>query len=115
MYRAAIIPALLVLALSVCLASSADAGRRHYGDGERGSARSLDEWRARQAQGQNNEQSQDRDQTRGGVRGQMARQAAPKIQTAGKIVIATATIAGARAMTSGAAPARSAAAIARGS
>lgn len=73
MYRAAIIPALLVLALSVCLASSADARRRHhgyYGDGERGSARSLDEWRARQAQGQNNEQSQDRDQTRGGDRGQ---------------------------------------------
>jgi hypothetical protein len=42
----------------------------------------------------------------------MARKAAPKIQTAGRIVIATGTIAGARAMTSGAAPARIAADIA---
>jgi hypothetical protein len=54
------------------VASNADARRRHHGyysDGERGSARSLDEWRARQLQGQNNEQSQDRDQARGDDRG----------------------------------------------
>jgi hypothetical protein len=42
----------------------------------------------------------------------MARKAAPKIQTAGRIAIATGTIAGARAMTSGAAPARIAAGLA---
>jgi LTXXQ motif family protein len=57
----------------VCAASSADAWRRHrgyYGDGERSSARTLDEWRARQAQGQNNEQGQNRDQARGDDRGQ---------------------------------------------
>jgi LTXXQ motif family protein len=61
---------LLAAVLVVCVTSSADARRRHhgsYGDGER--ARSLDEWRARQAQGQN-EQSQDRDQARGDDRGQ---------------------------------------------
>src|SRR5262245_19057747 len=55
---------LVAAVLVVCVASSADARRRHhsyYGDGERGSARSLDEWRARQSQGQN-EQGQDRDQ-----------------------------------------------------
>jgi hypothetical protein len=63
---------LLAAVLVVCVASSADARRRnqgYYGDGERGSARSLDEWRARQAQGQN-EQGQDRDQARGDDRGQ---------------------------------------------
>jgi hypothetical protein len=63
---------LLAAVLVVCVASNADARRRHHGyysDGERGSARSLDEWRARQLQGQNNEQSQDRDQARGDDRG----------------------------------------------
>jgi LTXXQ motif family protein len=63
---------LLAAVLVVCVASSADARRRHhgyYGDGERASARSLDEWRARQSQGQNNEQAQDRDQARGDDRG----------------------------------------------
>jgi hypothetical protein len=62
---------LLAAVLVVCVASSADARRRnhgYYGDGERGSARSLDEWRARQSQGQN-EQGQDRDQARGDDRG----------------------------------------------
>ena len=62
---------LLAAVLVVCVASSADARRRnhgYYGDGERASARSLDEWRARQAQGQN-EQGQDRDQARGDDRG----------------------------------------------
>ena len=91
---------LLEAVLVVGVTSSADAWRRHhgyYGDGERGSARSLDEWRARQAQGQNNEQDQNRDQARGDDR---------------RIVIATGTIAGTRAMTNGAAPARIAAAIA---
>src|SRR6266511_329015 len=46
---------LLAAVLVVCVASSADAWRRHHGsyaDGERSSARTLDEWRARQAQGQ---------------------------------------------------------------
>jgi LTXXQ motif family protein len=60
---------LLAAVLVVCVASSADARRRHhgyYGDGERASARSLDEWRARQSQG---EQGQDRDQARGDDRG----------------------------------------------
>jgi hypothetical protein len=64
---------LLAAVLVVCVTSSADAWRRHhgyYGDGERGSARTLDEWRARQAQGQNNEQAQTRDQARGDDRGQ---------------------------------------------
>src|SRR5436190_9778562 len=64
---------LLAAVLVVCAASSADAWRRHRGSydyGERGSARSLDEWRARQAQGQNNEQPQNRDQARGDDRGQ---------------------------------------------
>jgi hypothetical protein len=64
---------LLAAVLVVCVTSSADAWRRHrgsYGDGERGSARSLDEWRARQAQGQNNEQSPDQNQARGDDRGQ---------------------------------------------
>jgi LTXXQ motif family protein len=64
---------LLAAVLVVCVTSSADAWRRHhgyYGDGERGSARTLDEWRARQAQGQNNEQGQNRDQARGDDRGQ---------------------------------------------
>jgi LTXXQ motif family protein len=63
---------LLAAVLVVCVASSADARRRnqgYYGDGERGSARTLDEWRARQAQGQNNEQGQNRDQARGDDRG----------------------------------------------
>jgi LTXXQ motif family protein len=63
---------LLAAVLVVCVTSSADAWRRHhgsYGDGERGSARTLDEWRARQAQGQNNEQGQNRDQPRGDDRG----------------------------------------------
>jgi LTXXQ motif family protein len=62
---------LLAAVLVVCVTSSADAWRRHhgyYGDGERGSARTLDEWRARQSQGQN-EQGQDRDQARGDDRG----------------------------------------------
>jgi LTXXQ motif family protein len=62
---------LLAAVLVVCVASSADARRRnhgYYGDGERASARSLDEWRARQSQGQN-EQGQDRDQARGDDRG----------------------------------------------
>jgi LTXXQ motif family protein len=60
---------LLAAVLVVCVASSADARRRHhgyYGDGERGSARSLDEWRARQSQGQN---EQGQDQARGDDRG----------------------------------------------
>jgi LTXXQ motif family protein len=64
---------LLAAVLVVCVTSSADAWRRHhgyYGDGERGSARTLDEWRARQAQGQNNEQGQNRDRARGDDRGQ---------------------------------------------
>jgi hypothetical protein len=64
---------LFAAVLVVCVASSADARRRnhgYYGDGERGSARSLDEWRARQAQGQNNEQSRDQNQARGDDRGQ---------------------------------------------
>jgi hypothetical protein len=59
--------------LVVCVTSSADARRRHhgyYGDGERASARTLDEWRARQAQGQNNGQPPDRNQARGDDRGQ---------------------------------------------
>jgi LTXXQ motif family protein len=63
---------LLAAVLVVCAASSADAWRRHRGSydyGERGSARTLDEWRARQAQGQN-EQAQNRDQARGDDRGQ---------------------------------------------
>jgi LTXXQ motif family protein len=63
---------LLAAVLVVCVASSADARRRnqgYYGDGERASARTLDEWRARQAQGQNNEQGQNRDQARGDDRG----------------------------------------------
>jgi LTXXQ motif family protein len=62
---------LLAAVLVVCVASSADARRRHhgyYGYGERSSSRAtLDEWRARQAQGQNSEQS--RDETRGEARG----------------------------------------------
>jgi LTXXQ motif family protein len=60
---------LLAAVLVVCVASSADARRRHqgyYGDGDRASARSLDEWRARQSEGQN---EQDRDQARGDDRG----------------------------------------------
>jgi LTXXQ motif family protein len=64
---------LLAAVLVVCAASSADAWRRHRGSydyGERGSARTLDEWRARQAQGQNSEQPQNRDQARGDDRGQ---------------------------------------------
>jgi LTXXQ motif family protein len=60
---------LLAAVLVVCVASSADARRRHhgyYGYDERYSRSSLDEWRARQAQGQNNQQSpdQNRDQAR---------------------------------------------------
>jgi hypothetical protein len=64
---------LLAAVLVVCVTSSADARRRHhgyYGDGERASARTLDEWRARQAQGQNNGQPPDRNQARGDDRGQ---------------------------------------------
>src|SRR6266545_7275084 len=64
---------LLAAVLVVCVTSSADAWRRHHGyyaDGERSSARTLDEWRARQAQGQNNEQGQNGDQARGDDRGQ---------------------------------------------
>jgi LTXXQ motif family protein len=60
----------LLAAVLVCVTASADARRRHhgyYGDGS--SARSLDEWRARQSQGQNNEQPSDRDQARGDDRG----------------------------------------------
>jgi LTXXQ motif family protein len=60
---------LLAAVLVVCVTASADARRRHhgyYGDGER--ARSLDEWRARQSQGQT-EQPSDRDQARGDDRG----------------------------------------------
>jgi hypothetical protein len=72
MPRTGILPALVVLALSMCLASSADARRRHHGYyggyGERSSPRTtLDEWRARQAQGQTGEQS--RDDNRGQARG----------------------------------------------
>jgi hypothetical protein len=64
---------LLAAVLVVCVASSADARRRHhgsYGYGERYSTRTLDEWRARQGQGQNNEQSPDQNQARGDDRGQ---------------------------------------------
>jgi LTXXQ motif family protein len=66
---------LLAAVLVACVASSADARRRnhgYYGDGERSSSRTLDEWRARQSQGQNNEQSRDqnRDQARGDDRAQ---------------------------------------------
>src|SRR4029453_16281391 len=72
---------LLAAVLVVCVTSSADAGRRphgSYGDGERGSARTLDEWRARQAQGQNNEQGQNRDQARGDDRRQDGAQSRAK-------------------------------------
>jgi LTXXQ motif family protein len=61
---------LLAAVLVVCVASSADARRRHhgyYGYGERYSTRTLDEWRARHAQEQNKERS--RDETRGEPRG----------------------------------------------
>jgi hypothetical protein len=62
---------LFAAVLVVGLASSADARRRHhgyYGYGERSSgSTTLDEWRARQAQGQSGEQSRgdDRSQARG--------------------------------------------------
>jgi LTXXQ motif family protein len=74
MPRTRILPALLVLALSVCFASTVDARRRHhgyYGYGERGLARSLDEWRARPAQRQN-EQSHNRNQARTAERAETA-------------------------------------------
>jgi hypothetical protein len=62
---------LIAAVLVVGLASSADARRRHhgyYGYGERSSgSTTLDEWRARQTQGQSGEQSRgdDRTQSRG--------------------------------------------------
>jgi LTXXQ motif family protein len=63
--------------LVVCVASDAQARRRHHGygggyeSGERGSSRSsLDAWRrARDAQGQNQDQDQNQGQTRGQDRG----------------------------------------------
>jgi hypothetical protein len=67
---------LVAAVLVVCAASSADARRRHHGYyggyGERYSTRgTLDEWRARQAQGQNREPS--RDNPRGQARGDETR------------------------------------------
>ena len=64
-------PVLLATVLVVCVASSADARRRHHGYGgygERSSGKmTLDEWRARQAQGQSGEplRGDDRSQGRG--------------------------------------------------
>src|SRR5437763_12483027 len=66
---------LLAAVLVVGVASSADARRRHhgyYGDGERSSgSNTLDQWRARQAQGQSGAPSRgdDRGQARGNDRG----------------------------------------------
>jgi LTXXQ motif family protein len=59
---------LLAAVLVVCVASSADARRRHhgyYGYNERYSRSSLDEWRARQSQGQSNQQSPDQNRDQG--------------------------------------------------
>jgi hypothetical protein len=57
---------LLAAVLVVCVGFSADARRRHHGyyggEGEGSSSRStLDQWRARQQQGQNGEQARDQD------------------------------------------------------
>src|SRR5437763_6999230 len=66
---------LLAAVLVVGVASSADARRRHhgyYGDGERSSgSNTLDQWRARQAQGQSGAPSrgEDRNQARSSDRG----------------------------------------------
>jgi LTXXQ motif family protein len=66
---------LLAAVLVVGVATSADARRRHhgyYGDGERSSgSNTLDQWRARQAQGQSGSPSRgdDRTQSRGNDRG----------------------------------------------
>jgi hypothetical protein len=66
---------LLAAVLVVGVATSADARRRHhgyYGDGERSSgSNTLDQWRARQAQGQSGEPSRgdDRTQARSSDRG----------------------------------------------
>ena len=70
-----ILPALLVLAISVSFASSADARRRHhgyYGYGERGSARSVDEWVPSPRAAGQNEQSLDRDHARNTQRAEAA-------------------------------------------
>ena len=68
---------LIAAVLVVCAASSADARRRHYGYygyGERSSgSTTLDEWRARQAQGQSGEPSRGDDRASG--RGQDPRSA----------------------------------------
>ena len=60
---------LIAAVLVVGVASSADARRRHhgyYGSGERSSgSNTLDQWRARQAQGQNGEQSRGDDRSQG--------------------------------------------------
>jgi hypothetical protein len=67
---------LIAAVLVVGVASSADARRRHhgsYGDGERSSgSNTLDQWRARQSQGQNSGQAGDdnRGQNRSNDRGQ---------------------------------------------
>jgi hypothetical protein len=68
---------LLAAVLVVCVGFSADARRRHHGyyggEGEGYSSRStLDQWRARQQQGQNGEQS--RDQNSGQAQGDDRRQ-----------------------------------------
>src|SRR5262249_20377582 len=68
---------LLAAVLVVCVDFSADARRRHHGyyggEGEGYSSRStLDQWRARQQQGQNGEQS--RDQNSGQAQGDDRRQ-----------------------------------------
>ena len=68
-------PALLVLPISVSFASSADARRRHhgyYGYGERGSARSVDEWVPSPRAAGQNEQSLDRDHARNAQRAEAA-------------------------------------------
>jgi hypothetical protein len=60
---------LIAAVLVLCVASSADARRRHhgyYGYGERSSgSTTLDQWRARQSQGQSGEQSRGDDRSQG--------------------------------------------------
>src|SRR4051812_41119475 len=75
MPRSRILPALLVLAITVCFASSADARRRHHGYdgyGERGSARSVAELASSPRAAGQNEQSQGRDHARNPERAEAA-------------------------------------------
>ena len=73
MRRTRIFPALLVLAISVGFASSADARRRHHGYyGYGGSARSVDEGAPSPRAAGQNEQSQDRDHARTAGRAETA-------------------------------------------